>query len=200
MQIFLPKSPQKSLQSISLNSSNKSYGSLLTGNIVAGYSIYLSDGTTTTVTDANTNTKTTYYNRTIWSDADYLSAEVYLNGNLIDPDYYEIKPYAAELIFKSSFIDLETYDYSDVSVIIEAVGREIESKLSGKRIKDIDASSFNSGTLDSKRIINLDHIGLNRYRELASLIPSKRLFAEGNHTYFYPEIPSSDLQLSLIHI
>ena len=194
LQIFLPKSPQKSLQSISLNSSNKSYGSLLTGNIVAGYSIYLSDGTTTTVTDANTNTKTTYYNRTIWSDADYLSAEVYLNGNLIDPDYYEIKPYAAELIFKSSFIDLETYDYSDVSVIIEAVGREIESKLSGKRIKDIDASSFNSGTLDSKRIINLDHIGLNRYRELASLIPSKRLFAEGNHTYFYPEIPSSDLQ------
>jgi len=40
----------------------------------------------------------------------------------------------------------------------------------------------------------LDHIGLNRYKEQASLIPSKRLFPEGNHTYFYTEIPSSDLQ------
>lgn len=194
LQVFLPKSPQKALQAISLNSTNKSYGSLLTGNIVAGYSIYLSDGSTTTVTDANTNTKTTYYNRTIWSHADYLPASVYINDTLIDSDYYEIKPFSAELSFKSSLIDLETFDYSDVSVVIEAVGREIDDKLSGKRLKDIDASSFNSGTLDPKRIYNLDHIGLNRYKEKASLIPSKRLFAEGNHTYFYTEIPSSDLQ------
>jgi len=46
--------------------------------------------------------------------------QCYINDTLIDSDYYEIKPFAAELSFKSSLIDLETFDYSDVSVIIDS--------------------------------------------------------------------------------
>jgi len=194
LQISLPKSPQTKLIPISLDSNNKSYGSLLAGSLQAGYSIYLSDGTTTTITDSVNNTQTKYYNLKIWSNAEYLPAYVYIDGTLVDSDYYEINPYSGELIFKSTLPDIESYTYSQIYVVIEAIGRQIEGKLAGSRIKNINASSFNAGKLDQKRIINLDHIGLNRYKENAELIPTTRLFAEGNHTFFYPEIPSSDLQ------
>ena len=194
LQIYLPKSPQKKLLPISLSESNKSYGSLLTGALESGASIFLTDGTTTSITDSNTNTTTTYYNLFIWSDTDYIPAKVYINGALIDSDYYEINPYAGELILKSSLPDIESYTYSDLYVVAEKIGIQIEGKLPGSRLKNIDAASFNAGTIDQKRIVNLDHIGINRYKNQATLVPSLRLFAEGNHTYFYPEIPNSDLQ------
>ena len=194
LQIYLPKSPQKKLLPISLSGTNKSYGSLLSGALQTGYSIFLTDGTTTSITDSNTNTTTTYYNLFIWSDTDYIPAKVYLNGVLVDSDYYEINPYAGELIFKSSLPDVESYTYANLYVVAEKIGIQIEGKLSGARLKNIDAASFNAGKIDQKRIINLDHIGINRYKNQANLQPSLRLFAEGNHTYFYPEIPNSDLQ------
>jgi len=194
LQIYLPKSPQKKLLPISLSETNKSYGSLLSGSIASGVSIFLTDGSTTSITDSNTNVTTTYYNLFIWSDTDYIPARVYINGTLVDSDYYEINPYAGELILKSSLPDIETYTYADLYVVAEKIGIQIEGKLSGSRLKNIDAASFNAGTLDQKRIVNLDHIGINRYKNQASLTPSLRLFAEGNHTFFYPEIPNSDLQ------
>ena len=194
LQIYLPKSPQKKLLPISLNETNKSYGSLLSGALEAGASIFLTDGTTTSITDSNTNVTTTYYNLFVWSDTEYIPARVYLNGILVDSDYYEINPYAGELILKSSLPNIEDYTYANLYVVAEKVGIQIEGKLAGSRLKDIDAASFNAGTLDQKRIVNLDHIGINRYKNQAALIPSLRLFAEGNHTYFYPEIPNSDLQ------
>ncbi len=177
-----------------MSETNKSYGSLLSGSLVSGASIFLTDGTTTSITDSNTNVTTTYYNLFIWSDTDYIPAKVYINGVLVDSDYYVINPYAGELIFKSSLPDIETYTYADLYVVAEKIGIQIEGKLPGSRLKNIDAASFNAGTLDQKRIVNLDHIGLNRYKDQALLTPSLRLFAEGNHTFFYPEIPNSDLQ------
>ena len=194
LQIYLPKSPQKKLLPISLSATNKSYGSLLSGSLVSGTSIFLTDGTTTSITDLNTNATTVYYNLFIWSDTDYIPARVYINGALVDSDYYEINPYAGELILKSSLPDIESFTYADLYVVAEKIGIQIEGKLSGSRLKNVDASAFNAGTLDQKRIVNLDHIGINRYKNQATLIPTLRLFAEGNHTYFYPEIPNSDLQ------
>ncbi len=194
LQIYLPKAPQKKLLPISLNETNKSYGSLLSGALQTGASIFLTDGSTTSITDSNTNTTTTYYNLFIWSDTEYIPAKVYLNGALVDSDYYVINPYAGELIFKSSLPDVESYTYANLYVVAEKIGLQVEGKLAGSRLKNIDATSFNAGTLDQKRIVNLDHIGINRYKNQASLQPSLRLFAEGNHTYFYPEIPNSDLQ------
>ena len=194
LQIYLPKSPQKKLLPISLSETNKSYGSLLSGSLVSGASIFLTDGTTTSITDSNTNVTTTYYNLFIWSDTDYIPAKVYINGALVDSDYYEINPYAGELILKSSLPDIESYTYADLYVVAEKIGIQIEGKLPGSRLKNIDAAAFNAGTLDQKRIVNLDHIGINRYKNQATLTPSLRLFAEGNHTFFYSEIPNSDLQ------
>ncbi len=194
LQIYLPKSPQKKLLPISLSESNKSYGSLLSGALQSGASIFLTDGTTTSITDSNTNSTTTYYNLFIWSDTEYIPAKVYINGVLVDSDYYEINPYAGELILKSSLPEIETYTYADLYVVAEKIGIQIEGKLTGARLKNVDAASFNAGTIDQKRIVNLDHIGINRYKNQATLLPSLRLFAEGNHTFFYPEIPNSDLQ------
>jgi len=183
IQVILPLSPQVKLfiqDGSSLSSSN-----------VPNW-IYLTDGTTST--DSNGNTVQVTYK---WSDALYLPAEVYLKGNLLNSNLYTIDSSNGRLMFNnpSEFNPaLSTYQNSDLSIIITHIGIQITGKLSGKRVADIDASTFTRGTLDQKRIIGLDHVGQFRYKAPAYLKPSLRLLPEGDHVTFYPEIPNQALQ------
>ena len=176
LQLVLPLSSQKYLFP------NTDETSLFSGVIK------LTDGSTQTI-----NNQTTYKTFS-WSDLYYHPALVYLKDVLIDPKFYTINSNQGTIVFSLNLPSYSTYTLSDVSLVVESLGREIQSKLSGKRVKDINASSFSRGKLNSKRIAKLDHVGQNRYKETAYTKPILRLFSEGNKTVFYPEVTSNDLQ------
>jgi hypothetical protein len=130
--------------------------------------IKLTDGSTQTI-----NNQTTYKTFS-WSDLYYHPASVYLKDVLIDPKFYTINPNQGTIVFSLNLPSYSTYVLSDVSLVVESLGREIQSKLSGKRVKQINASSFSRGKLNSKRIAKLDHVGQNRYKETAYTKPTLR--------------------------
>lgn len=153
--------------------------------------IYLTDGTIRYDANGNPNGTQIY----TWDDGLYHTPVVKLQGVEIDPDVipYTIDASRGGIAFLPT-LDGGVYSDSDLEVVIAHIGDEITGKLSGKRIKDIDAGTFTSGTLDIKRMYGLSHVGQNRYLESASLRPSLRLFDSGDHTMYYAEVPNSELQ------
>ena len=185
LQIKLPISPQKSLLFINAD------GELLSGNIAVSANIYLSDGTTITTTLSD-GTTVTRYKRFSWSTTKYLDPIIKINGSLVNSKYYFVSS-QGYFYFRSNYYSVTTKNYNDLSFVIEQVGREIQNKLPGSKLRDINAASFVKGKLDQKKIRNLDHIGDFRYKEPLSFIPSKKLISQGNRTTFYPQ-SSSELQ------
>jgi hypothetical protein len=185
LQIILPLSIQKSLIFIDIN------GNLLSGNISTENNIYLSDGSTETI-DNGDGTTTTRYKRFSWSRSRYLDPVISINDVVIDSINYFVDS-QGYLYFRQSYYSINYQTYSNLKFVLEAIGREIQSKLNGKRIENINAASFNRGKLDQTRIKNLDHIGDFRYKAPLSIIPSKLLLSQGNRTTYYPE-NSNDLQ------
>jgi len=179
LQVFLPLSPQKSLLFIN------SDGELLSGNIATNTNIYLSDGTQINVTLTD-GTVVQRYKRFSWSLSKYLPPLVYLNDTIIDAKNYFVDA-QGYFYFRTSYFSITSYQYSSLKFIIEAIGREIQNKLSGRQIENINAASFNRGKIDPKRIKNLDHIGDFRYKDTLSIVPSKLLISQGNLSTYYPD-------------
>ena len=127
-----------------------------------------------------------------WSPAEYLDPLVYINDTLISKSSYLVRPGSGSI----TFIPPRTNENDVVEVILEKVGRQIQGTLSGKRIKDINASLFVKNEIDIRRLGKFDHLGLARILEPAFFRPYKRLFSSGNKQIFYPEDTSQDLQLT----
>ena len=176
VQIILPLSPQSKLFT------NTDATTAFTGTI------YLTDGTK--YTDSNNNT---VYKTFSWSDTKYLPATVYLNDILVNPEYYEVDPNQGSILFSTNLPNYSSYTLSSVGVVVESVGREIEDKLTGKRIEDINAASFTRGTVDAKRLPAIDHLGQYRYKNSTYLSPSNNLISYGDSFTYYPQV-NSDLQ------
>lgn len=178
LQIILPLSKQVSLFCIDIN------GNALSGNITSGINLYLSDGTTETI-DNGDGTTTTRYKRYSWSKSRYLDPVLYLRSVIINSINYTIDSQGI-LKLKDSYYSINYQTYSNLKIILEAIGREITNKLNGNRLENINAASFNRGKLDATRLQNLDHIGDFRYKAPLSIIPSKLLISQGNRSTYYP--------------
>jgi hypothetical protein len=179
LQVILPLAAQKSLRI------HQDYS--ITSPIV-----FLTDGTTQNDTDGNPQEVIF-----LWSNSDYHFPEVYLGGIKLTEDLYTAIPERGAIVFKNpdAFSPaLSSYSDSDLVVILTRLGNEITGKLSGKRLTQLNAASFNRGTLDPRRLSNLDHVGETRFKQPAKLIPVLRVIPEGDHKTFYPEIPDSPLQ------
>jgi len=179
IQIVLPLSPQKTLRI------HEDY------NITSPY-VFLTDGSTQTNEDG-AEEEIIF----LWSSDDYHTPEVYLKNELLDDRLYTAIPERGAIVFNDPDTfdpPLSSYNDTDLAVTLTRLGSEISGTLSGKRLTNIDASTFTRGKLDTKRLSNLDHVGQVRFREVAELRPTLRLFPEGDHKTFYPEIPDSALQ------
>jgi len=153
--------------------------------------IYLTDGTQRFDASGNPNGTRIY----TWDDGLYHTPVVMLKGEAIDPAIipYTINASRGGIAFAPT-LDGGVYADEDLEVVITHIADEVTGLLSGKRIKDIDASTFTSGKVDSKRLYGISHVGQARYLEPASLRPSLKLYDSGDHTEFYPEVPNSELQ------
>lgn len=152
--------------------------------------IYLTDGTPRFDASGSQNGNQIY----TWDEGLYHAPVVMLKGEIVDSSIipYTINASRGGIEFTPSLTT--TYSDDDLEVVITHIADEITGVLSGKRIKDISASTFTQGKLDVKRMHGLSHVGQNRFMETASLRPSLRLFDSGNHTTFYVEVPNSELQ------
>jgi hypothetical protein len=127
---------------------------------------------------------------------------------IIQPYQYSLEPEVGAIQFDDSTFsdpDLSEYLGGTLEVVLTTLGEEITGRLPGSRLRDIDASQFRKGTLNEKRINNLDHIGQVRYKEAAAFKPSTKIYASGDGYTYYPELanvpppPSPTLQpLALI--
>lgn len=155
--------------------------------------IYLTDGTSRFDSDGNPNGNQIY----TWDAGLYHTPVVMLKGNIVDPLVipYTINASRGGIAFLPT-LDGASYVNADLEVVITHIADEITGKLSGKRLKNVDASTFTIGKLDIKRMYGLSHVGQNRHMELAELRPNLRLFDSGDHTTFYAEVPGSELQHS----
>ena len=118
-----------------------------------------------------------------WNDADYGTPKVYLDSNELPENNYNLDSETGRIYLKNS-LPVNSF----IQVVLPLLVIEIEGKLSGKRLKDVDASSIKRGTLGQNRFQNLDHVGQVRFKETANLNPYLRLIDEGDHQTFYPEI------------
>jgi len=180
LQVLLPLAPQKVL-------------TIHTDSDIDHELIFLTDGESGT----NSQGEPTGPGITPW-DADlYHEPKVYLKDVLVDPDVtpYTLYPNRGAIAFDPP-LSAASYADEDLEVVLTELKDEITGKLSGARIKDIDASTFTAGQLDLRRLRGLDHVGQVRYLEPAVVKPSLRLFSEGDHKTFYPEIVNSALQFN----
>ncbi len=176
LQLILPLSAQKKLY-------------IHPDSQITDAEIFLTDGTSGPIDEGGFGGEE---QKSPWDNGLYHPPLVLLQGTPVDTDLYSVSPSRASLKF--SPLLTSPYVDDDLEVILTHIGDQITGKLSGKRIGSIDAATFTKGKLDSKRINNLDHVGQVRYKELASLQPVLRLFGEGNHRTFYPEIIGSPMQ------
>ena len=154
--------------------------------------VYLTDGTTSR-DDEGDSTQRIY----TWDDAYYHPLVLSIAGSVVDPSLYTVNSSAGSVVFNAPLDfdpPLTSYGNAQVSVILTHIGNEIVDKLDGSRIGSLDASTFTRGSLDIRRIGGLSHVGENRFKQPAVLRPSMRLFSEGDHFTFYPEIEGSELQ------
>ena len=186
LQVVLPLSPQIKLFL------NSSVSAITDATIANSKPIYLTDGTK----DSDGN-----YVNYVWSDALYLPPDVSLTNintgvtSPVNPALYTVQPSSGSIDFNPA-LSGSLYNDSSLKLIITKVGREVQGILDGKRVINVDASTFTEGTLDSNRLSKLDHVGQVRQSEVAKYKPHLRLFADGDHLTFYPEIIGSDLQFS----
>lgn len=150
--------------------------------------IYLTDGSTTT--DENGDTHQVIYT---WDEGAHRPPVVTLDGADVDSSLYTLYPEDGAINFNPP-LSSEDYDSDSLSVVLTSLGQEVENTLSGERLEDLDASVFARGTLDPRRIRELDHVGLVRFKELAVLRPTKRLLQLGDDIRFYPEVVGEPLQ------
>ncbi|MBS1722316.1 MAG: hypothetical protein JSS66_04830 [Armatimonadetes bacterium] len=183
--ILLPLSPQTALR---MHEDSLITDSLEGENPDRLRPIYLTDGTTTA--DENGQEHEVVYT---WDQNLYRDPQVYLDNVLADASLYETTPQAGSINFNPA-LDGTVYTSDSLRVVLTRLGQEVEGTISGERLEDLDAASVNRGTLDMTRVKKLDHVGLVRFKELAVLRPTKRLFQLGDGYRYYPEVLGSELQ------
>ena len=190
VKIVLPISSQKEL--IAIDSVGALVGSAVTSS---GY-VYISDGVLED-RNPNDNTAQLVYRNFSWSLSKYQTSELFINGNKINPKYYTINNDSALLYFDSALPQISSYTYSQVKIKLASVGKEFTKNLDSSKTQNINASSFNSGTLSNDRIANLSHNFYMRYKKNCSFIPNKHIIVGSGSTFFYPENTTSDLQFNI---
>jgi hypothetical protein len=120
-----------------------------------------------------------------WDPGVHRTPEVFLDGELVSPLLYTLLPERGAIDFNPRLTGSP-----GLAVLLTKIGSEIEGKLSGKRVADLDAASFTRGTLDANRIQGLSHLGLNRHKDKASVRPALRVFS-GYGNVRYPESDSA---------
>lgn len=126
-----------------------------------------------------------------WDSGLYGPPLVLLQGAVVSPTLYSIDGNQGEITFTPNLVGFQN---SDLTVTLTHVGAQIQGKLPGKRVTDIDASLFTMGVIDPTRIAPLDHVGQLRFLQPALLNPHLRLFSDGDHVTFYPELIGSAMQ------
>jgi len=130
-----------------------------------------------------------------WNANMFKPPQVYLRGVLQPSSRYTINASQGYIQFVGGVpSELTNPRDSDLLVVLTVLKYEIDGILSGKRIKNIDAATFNRGVLSPLRIGNLDHVGQVYFKEPATLRPNIRLFDSGDHNNYYPEIINCPVQ------
>jgi hypothetical protein len=109
----------KTLKAMTLAPKQKKYGSLLTGQLVSSFVIYLTSGITTNITDKETGITTTYYYLTTWDTIDYIEPKVTIKGVKISSEFYSINPSAGTITFFSTLPNIENYLYEDIKITLD---------------------------------------------------------------------------------
>ena len=190
IRIILPLHLQKEL--LAVDSNGAIVGSAITSS---GY-IYLTDGV---LEDRNPddNAASLVYRNFSWSLSKYQTPELFIDENEINPKYYTINNDSALLYFDSALPSISSYNYDQVKIKLSSVGKETLNNLDSSNTKDLNASSFNSGTLTNDRISNLSHNFYMRYKKNCSFTANKHLIVGNGSTFFYPENTMSDLQFNI---
>jgi hypothetical protein len=150
VRIILPVYSQKEL--IAIDSNGALVGSAITSS---GY-VYISDGILEDK-NPNDNMAQLVYRNFSWSLSKYQTSELFIDGNKINPKYYSVNNDSALLYFDSTLPQISSYTYDQVKIKLSSVGKEFTDNLDSSKIQDINAISFNSGTLTNNRISNLSH-------------------------------------------
>jgi hypothetical protein len=178
LQVILPLSPQTKL---TIHSPSQITDNLQ--DVLNPVPIYLTDGVLGS--DGNPRIYT-------WDPNVTRAADVYLKGTLITTGYTTL-PSQGAINFDPA-LNGSSYQNGDLIVIITKIGDQIQSKLAGSRVTDVDASTFTKGTLDPSRMAGLDHVGSVRFMESATVRPSLRLFSYGDGLTYYAEDAGQALQ------
>ena len=160
-------------------------GTALTYNVF----YQLSDGTT----EYRNGSNTAVYKNFSWDDFSYLPANVYLNDNLQQVNYYNLYPNSGYIKFDSITPTINSNDVSSVKLSVDKTQSEVQGSIDGKFL-NIDASKFTKGTLPSNRIKNLTHNNEYVLKSQATFYPSKYLVQTNNRKFYYPVNTLSDLQ------
>jgi len=163
-----------------------------TGSTALNYSTvyYLTDGTYVTNSDGSTT-----INVFKWNQSTYSEVQLILNGTVLDSNTYILNNSLGTMQFIGPILpSISSFSEYQVKLLFITPSFEVEGILPISKIQSIDASTFTSGVVPSNRLAGLDHLGLFRLNEKASIIPSKLLLDSGDHIHFYPEI-NSPIQL-----
>jgi hypothetical protein len=186
VQVLLPYAKNKNLTAVS-----SSYISL-TGSLAVETYILLSDGTVTqTASQAGVISDIT--KPFTWTSYSYKIDGVYLNDALIDSQHYSINSTSATIYFHKSLPNYNTYEYTDLIVVLSENRDEISGNLSNNNIDSVLANTVDSGEILS-RVLNINHSNEYRYKELCAFTPEKYLVAGLGRTVLCPTNLSSSLQ------
>jgi hypothetical protein len=190
IRIILPLYLQKEL--LAIDSNGVIAGSAITSS---GY-VYLTDGVLED-RNPNDNMASLVYRNFSWSLSKYQPPKLFISGNEINPKYYTINNDSALLYFYNTLPSISSYTYDQVKIKLSSVGKETIKNLDSSNTQDLNASSFNSGTLSNDRISNLSHNFYMRYKKNCIFTPKKHLIVGNGSTFFYPENTLSDLQFNI---
>ena len=189
VRIILPLKAQKELFPID------AYGSIVGSAVTSSGYVYLSDGVLED-RSPNDNMASLVYRNFSWSLSKYQTPELYIDENIINPRYYTINNDSALLYIDSTLPSISSYTYDKIKIKLSSVGKEITKTLDESKTQDLNAASFNAGTLLNSRISNLSHNFYMRYKKNCTFIPNKHLIVGNGSTFFYPDNSISDLEFN----
>ena len=166
----------------------------LTSAITLQSFVLLSDGNITQKLNDDGSTSD-IYSRFAWTNYKYKTAKVYLDGNLLSSQHYEINPNSGTIYLNKTLPNYDDYTFEDLVVYIDENIDEVTGLLSNKNIDNFDANQIISGkvSLDNLKIY---HSSRNRYKETLNFTPDKYLTSGIGRTILYPFNTSSSLQFS----
>ena len=186
--VILPKAKRVTLIGI-----NASFQKLTTSLTLESY-VLLSDGNITQKVNDD-GSISDIYSKFVWSNYKYREAKVYLAGDLVSSQHYNINPSSGTIYINRSLPNYDDYTFEDLVVYIDENFDEVSGLLNNKNINNLDAAQIISGKV-SLNNLKLYHFSRNRYKESLTFTPEKYLIAGIGRTILYPYNTSSSLQFS----